>query len=1187
MGFGFGTVRRTESASWAVRCLSVLALLVAGGVLSAERETTGALASPTSPDGSAIATTPLRRTPVAAAIDAVTGHLFIASTDLVHGQSSSPSIASGTVTMLSTATDAVLSTTSVGPDPLRLVVAARANRVFALTRGMDPVGRGAGVTMLNATTGAVVRTLALPALPTDMAVDEQTNHLFVAIPAASTLERGGVLTLDAATGTTVISTTVGYNPTTLVVDGRTGRVFVGNAGGRSASSDPYASCLVDECDPAISLLDARSGSLQATTILHQPPRTPANTLQPGCGPALYASADRVLVVVGSGNRGPGALRELDGTTGAIRSVAPFDFPSCSMEIDAVAHHALLRNAQAIDNPYGTSTVTLLDTSSGIGLRQVATGPRPGPIAIDAASGYAFVGSSGGAGGAGADLRAIRMETGAVVRVLSTGMVTVAVAIDPRTHHLFAITRLPTTGGSSAMFPASVETATGSAAVGHDPSGLAVDNRSGHAFVLDRGNSLPVSTTTPWYLSTLDAATGAIVRSVAVGLNASYLAVDGRAGHVFVGSESSATTQAAGTGAARIAMLDTHTGLLQATSAIPAGLQALVDSETTGRVFAFISGSARSTLVVIDAATDRIVGTTSVSGTIYPGAVDGRAGLVYTIHSGCFRTCRNGIAVFDARNGALNRTIPVDGDLTGIELGGSHGQLLVSQSMQSMPAGSGTRPGTRLLVLDATRGGILHSTEFPRPIFLLGSDQTNRQVVGSDSLSPGSTPAGPVRLYVLDSTTGSLLRTVQLRSAAQVLALDIPSHHVFATNAAGGVSMYDDSVGSLLATAAVGVDPQLAAIMTLGNASTRLLVVVCLQSDSVSLLSVISGAPRPINSLSSRPREGAPAVGSVPSTAEHAAPLYAYGDSYTVGYGASTASAAWPARLATLLGRSVIPIAKSNVQLESWAGRVYDRPRTKADTTLILLGLNDMRYFGTSSKGQATVHDAMLAALLWSAIPSSAILSSRSLAYTGNWTYVELHEAMSSDQKGAVLRGAIQGTSLYIAYYQQVAPAGTFSVIVDGRMVGTYSCHALAGPSSTTSVAAGIWPAAIRIAGLLPRMHDIEVIARGDGRVTLDWVSGNQIHGPTVILGTLPTLAPRSYQLSPPLDHGSDAAVALFNQTYVQLISQLRSDGLDARAAPVSERFHEPEDLAPDLIHPNNQGHQHIAEAFLEVLHASP
>ena len=102
-------------------------------------------------------------------------------------------------------------------------------------------------------------------------------------------------------------------------------------------------------------------------------------------------------------------------------------------------------------------------------------------------------------------------------------------------------------------------------------------------------------------------------------------------------------------------------------------------------------------------------------------------------------------------------------------------------------------------------------------------------------------------------------------------------------------------------------------------------------------------------------------------------------------------------------------------------------------------------------------------------------------------------------------------------------------------------------------------------------------------MVLDWIAGSAGSGPRVVVGTLPDLPAWSYRRFTPLDHRSDAAMALYNATYATLVRALATDGLDVRLAPVGGVLRVPVDFAPDRIHPNDNGHLRIALAFLQAL----
>ncbi len=137
-------------------------------------------------------------------------------------------------------------------------------------------------------------------------------------------------------------------------------------------------------------------------------------------------------------------------------------------------------------------------------------------------------------------------------------------------------------------------------VGRNPFALAVDARAGRVFVLDGGTGTGANyaLTDPGYVSVLDATTGAVVRTVAVGRGLQAVAVDAATGRAFV------------TDQARVYTLDARTGAVLRTLPIAGGpTGGLVVDARHGEVFVVArgvdhgpAGRGPGGIVVLDAAT---------------------------------------------------------------------------------------------------------------------------------------------------------------------------------------------------------------------------------------------------------------------------------------------------------------------------------------------------------------------------------------------------------------------------------------------------------------------------------------------------------------------------------------------------------------------------------------------------------
>lgn len=125
----------------------------------------------------------------------------------------------------------VLRTVTVGQKPTALVVDAAANRVFVANSG------GSSVSVLDATSGALVRTVSVGLAPTALAVDGRAGRAYMSVPGTSdprnydATSPGSRHVFDARSGALLAIITSGWNPSTIAVDERSGRVFVVNSSG--------------------------------------------------------------------------------------------------------------------------------------------------------------------------------------------------------------------------------------------------------------------------------------------------------------------------------------------------------------------------------------------------------------------------------------------------------------------------------------------------------------------------------------------------------------------------------------------------------------------------------------------------------------------------------------------------------------------------------------------------------------------------------------------------------------------------------------------------------------------------------------------------------------------------------------------------------------------------------------------
>lgn len=310
-------------------------------------------------------------------------------------------------------------------------------------------------------------------------------------------------------------------------------------------------------------------------------------------------------------------------------------------------------------PHGV--LTILDSRGGGILHTVALpGYLAGPAVVATRAGRLFVLNTIAAYNmAGATVSMRDVQTGALLRTIAVPLGPFAAAVDEQSGRVFVTSTgaLTTTGSAKGMVSVSMLDAHSGAVLRRVPirlgSGtveMAADGRSGRVFIASYfGNDVAV----------LNAYTGALIRTVPVGVGPVCLAVDEVAGHVFVGN----------LGGHNISMLDARTGAALGTIAggFPIGLA--VDP-LAGRV---IVADGNQGIRVLDARTGAVLHTLNVGGDPEGVAVDpstSRAFVTSTGNSVAVLLHRLGhgqlswlgewndeyTTVLDTRTGALLRTI---------------------------------------------------------------------------------------------------------------------------------------------------------------------------------------------------------------------------------------------------------------------------------------------------------------------------------------------------------------------------------------------------------------------------------------------------------------------------------------------------------------------------------------------------
>lgn len=297
-----------------------------------------------------------------------------------------------------------------------------------------------GTAILDATTGAIVHADHVGYAQAAVALNERTDQVFV-VNGFDPYSNGTMNVLDVRRGIARRSISVGYAPSAVAVDATSGRVFVANTS-----------------DDSVSVIDARTLTVRSTTTVARSP----------VGIAIDKRDQRVFVASSGVNvcarpspcsSGLGVLNAKTGT--ALRN-QPLAMSPVAVAVDERTGHIFLANGTA-DNyghPVGISNISMLDASGHI-LRTVPVAVSIGSavMTIDMQHGRAVVTSQGAIDNSGSfngPGHAYILDTrrGTLLRSIQVGVAPVSVAVDQRTGRAFVVNAggVVATSSSGNWFP---------------------------------------------------------------------------------------------------------------------------------------------------------------------------------------------------------------------------------------------------------------------------------------------------------------------------------------------------------------------------------------------------------------------------------------------------------------------------------------------------------------------------------------------------------------------------------------------------------------------------------------------------------------------------------------------------------------------------------------------------------------
>jgi YVTN family beta-propeller protein len=339
-------------------------------------------------------------------------------------------------------------------------------------------------------------------------------------------------------------------------------------------------------------------------------------------------------------------------------------------------------------------------------------------------------------------------------------------------------------------------------VGHGASALALAPRVGRVFVANSDDQT---------VTMLDARSGAVLATIAVGGVPIALAVDETAGRVFTvnARASSCSMPACYYGLATVSVLDIRSGALIRTVGVGRGAAAVALDERAGRVF--VANVDDATVSVLDASSGRVLRTVDLAGsTPLALAVDARTRRVFVSRLFGSRGRMSGVSLLDSRTGALVRTVRVDRIMGQVLVDPRHGHVVVASASGlhvleartgrllrriraiEVPLAVDARDGRVLVsghdhlrLLDI-RSGLLSEPVLagasPGPLTWIDTtavDETRGRIFVIVRAADGhGVPTERERLAVLDGRSGTLLQSIAIGADVVALAVDPRTQRAF-------------------------------------------------------------------------------------------------------------------------------------------------------------------------------------------------------------------------------------------------------------------------------------------------------------------------------------------------------------------------------------------------------------------------
>lgn len=311
-------------------------------------------------------------------------------------------------------------------------------------------------------------------------------------------------------------------------------------------------------------------------------------------------------------------------------------------------------------------------------------------------------------------------------------------------------------------------------------------------------------------------------------------------------------------------------------------------------------------------------------------------------------------------------------------------------------------------------------------------------------------------------------------------------------------------------------------------------------------------------------------------------IYMYGDSFTAGNNASPIDSCYANRLASYLTNFLVNRGVGGSYTSSaWGSLKADKASGINETVTLMSGVNDYR-------GQTHQHPIftltyigyLKSAITLQFLKSYVYATSSSVIKTGTWdsSTTDLVSGLHSKY----LTSSTNNSTASYTFTDSTVVLGTFGsngyAIVSGHfdvsIDGVYKGRYFFGAYGT----GGYTPQTLIFRGLTNTSHTIVVTKVGTNKIALDYFGHlkNVSNCKPIIIGELPNWNKADYT--------NYLGSNFFSYINYQVCT-IRGDfyGYPVAIVPVNTYLNPETDIDTDNVHPTNQGHRHIYDAFKSMI----